>query len=194
MVLNTNPENIKAFSRITLADITSGRFAAANRALATPLKDAITSSSIFLGPGEKLTFAGYFKDVGKWKYDVKTRPMKWVSFNVMEIDGKDWIIGGLQWRSSDGSEVFLAGMVGEVENVPKWGSYVSDLLKGDRDPSLIYKVGDDCSKVWYGYVGVCEVYHRDNNKQTELIKKWAEKGILPPELQNYLVGIVASTW
>jgi hypothetical protein len=186
-----------------MEDITSGRVATANRALAKPFPP-----EAFIGKLTLLT--NTMENDGEAYIDIETsreyrvnpnaRPTRWIAFNVMGIDGKDWIFGSLQVLNKDGGFGILNALVGpkdyyleeREQGSDSWKHLLGMFRDNNANVSIAWKYVDDCSKVWTYSQTACKFYK--GGRQSELVQQWAETGNVPEELERLPVRETNTSW
>jgi hypothetical protein len=181
MKLNTDPENIEAYTRITMEDITSGRFAEANRAIAKPFpKEATYFPTIWSDvPGVDMVGRDYPPGTNiDYKNNPNMRPQKWLSFSKIEIDGKDYVVAGLQILNKDRTYGILPILI--TPEVIKEGI---ETFKGEYYASVIVSFKSKPLEKWGELLQIAYKLY-SSGKQSELCRKWVAENHIDKEMEE----------
>lgn len=188
MQLNTDPENIEAYSKVTMEDITSGRFEKANRAIAQPFSQA----SIDDFPNANWFVHGWlpqYPGIEKSILIANAPILRWISFNSIEIDKKERTLFGLQILNKDGTYSILAVIVdprSPQELIKSSESWKIKNIKISNGADFVIKYATtNCSVLKYGTGGACGL---DYSQQTKLMEEWIKTKIVPEELEKLPLG------
>jgi len=202
--LNTFPERIDLYTKITMDDITSGRFAEANLSIAKPFPELAQRAAYYTrlviggGPAPFL-YINYLDNViYSTKKDVDILPQKWLSFNTLSLNNKEVILAGLQIINKDGTYGVVNVIVDdrpikEFIKTDYWQYILKAYSDNKMEGMIIRSFSLSCENQaeFMSTKETCENYEK-HPEISKYLDQWININMLPKQLNRQIVGAYIS--